>query len=171
MVVYNAVTTPMKRVLQDKSIPDSVKLATLEIANDSGILLAANKAGKALKPSVFQNTKLLEGEMVRVYDELVQIWGRATGKGVIEPLDYIHKRSDFEDWITAVDVVPMKGQKAVDDFEQQAMTALNKYYDDWEVRLREQGLIGNNQFYKRDISRRQLRIEELKEILKQLRKR
>ena len=73
----------MKRVLQDKSIPDSVKLATLEIANDSGILLAANKAGKALKPSVFQNTKLLEGEMVRTYDELVKIWGRSTGKGVI----------------------------------------------------------------------------------------
>ena len=35
--LYNVVTTPMKRVLQDKSIPDSVKLATLEIANDSGI--------------------------------------------------------------------------------------------------------------------------------------
>ena len=28
--LYNAVTTPMKRVLQDKSIPDSVKLTTLK---------------------------------------------------------------------------------------------------------------------------------------------
>ena len=168
--LYNAVTTPMKRVLQDKSIPDSVKLATLEIANDSGILLAANKAGKALKPSVFQNTKLLEGEMVRTYDELVKIWGRATGKGVIDPMDYMHKRSDFEEWVTAVDVKAMKGQKAANDYEQQAMTALNKYYDAWEVRLREQGLIGNNQFYKRDISRRQLRIEELNENLKAVKK-
>ena len=81
-------------------------------------------------------------------------------------MDYMHKRGDFEDWITAVDVKAMKGQKAADDYEQQAMTALNKYYDAWEVRLREQGLIGSNQFYKRDISRRQLRIEELNENLK-----
>ena len=28
--LYNAVTTPMKRVLQDKSIPDSVKLQRLK---------------------------------------------------------------------------------------------------------------------------------------------
>ena len=76
----------MKRILQDKSIPDSVKLTTLEIANDSGILLAANKAGKALRPSVFQQSKLLDGEMVRVYDDLVQIWGKSTGKGVIKTI-------------------------------------------------------------------------------------
>ncbi len=168
--LYNAVTTPMKRVLQDKSIPDSVKLATLEIANDSGILLAANKAGKALKPSVFQNTKLLEGDMVKTYDELVKIWGKSTGKGVTQNLDYMHKRKDFEEWVTAVDVKAMKGQKAADDYEQQAMTALNKYYDEWEVRLREQGLIGNNQFYKKDIARRKLRIDELNENLKSVKK-
>ena len=67
-------------------------------------------------------------------------------------MDYMHKRGDFEDWITAVDVKAMKGQKAADDYEQQAMTALNKYYDAWEVRLREQGLIGKKKETFQDVN-------------------
>jgi len=164
--LYKSVTTPMKRILQDKNIPDSVKLTTLEIANDSGILLAANKAGKSLRPSVHQNAKLLDGEMVQVYDDLVQIWGKSTGKGAIKPLDYLHKRSDFESWVERVDAKIIRGEKAADNFESEAMSALNKFYDDWEVRLRKEGMIGSNAFYKTDIKKRQNRIDFLEKKLK-----
>ena len=159
--LYKAATTPMKRVLQDPDIPESVKITTLEIANDAGVLLAANKKGKAFKPSVFQNAKLLEGEMVQSYDQLLSIWGKSTSKGVTSAMDYVYKRGDFEDWLENVDAKAMQGIKPADDFESQAMSVLNNFYDRWETRLREEGMIGNTLFYRKDIARRERAVEVL----------
>jgi hypothetical protein len=159
--LYKSATTPMKRILQDEAIPDSVKLTTLEIANDAGILLAANKQGKAIKPSVFQNTKLLEGEWVAAYDELLRYWGQSTRQGVTNPLDYLYKRKDFEDWLTNVDAKAIKGLKPADDFESKAMSVLNNFYERWEARLKKEGMLADNDFYVRDIAKREARIELL----------
>jgi hypothetical protein len=163
--LYKSATTPMKRVLQDPDIPESVKVTTLEIANDAGILLAANKKGKAFKPSVFQNAKLLEGEMVQSYDQLLSIWGKSTGRGVTSAMDYVYKRSDFEEWLESVDAKAMQGIKPADDFESQAMSVLNNFYDRWETRLREEGMIGDTPFYRKDIARRERAIEVLQDKL------
>ena len=123
--LYKAVTTPMKRVLTDDTIPNSVKLRTLKIANDSGVLLAANKQGQKVGNSVYQNAKLLEGEWVRVYDDTMNIWGQSTGKGVTQALDYTFQRKDFETWLEGVDSKAMRGIEPADDFEAQAMMKLN----------------------------------------------
>jgi hypothetical protein len=157
--LYTAVTTPMKRVLTDSEIPNSVKLRTLEIANDSGILLAANKKGQKIGNSVFQNAKLHEGEWVGVYDELMEVWGQSTGEGVLSPLDYTYNRADFEDWITAVDAKAMRKVEPANDFEAQAMERLNTFYANWEVRLRDEGLIGSQSHYEKVVVDRERRIE------------
>lgn len=163
--LFKAVTTPMKRTLQDKDIPNSVKLTMLDIANDSGILLAANKKGIAFKNSVFQNAKLRDGEWVQTYDSLVNIWGESTGRGVTQPADYMYKRTDFEDWLTDVDSKAMRGEKPASDFESRAMENLNTFYSKWESRLSERGLIGNKSFYIRDIAKRQARNDDITGIL------
>ena len=163
--LYKSATTPMKRVLQDKELPESVKVTMLEIANDAGILLAANKQGKAFKSSVYQNAKLLDGEWVQVYDELVNAWGESTKKGVTQAMDYMYKRSDFEAWLTKVDEKSMKGLKAADEAEARAMKQINDFYTRWEKRLREEGLIGDLAFYKKDVKRRLRRIEVLEREL------
>jgi len=165
--LYKGVTTPMKRILQDKSIPDSARITALEIANDAGILLAMNKQGKALRPSVFQNSKLLEGEWVQAMDEMLITWGESTKKGVTNPLDYHFKRRDFEEWLQMVDTKAMKGIKAADDFEARAMATLNKYYDTWEIRLREQGMIGSSRFYADELKRKEAKIVKLQKQLDQ----
>ena len=159
--LFKSVTTPMKRVLQDKAVPNSVKLTMLEIANDAGILLNANKQGFAIKNSVSQNAKLRDGEWVQTYDEIVSIWGESHGKGVTQPLDYMYKRKDFEQWLTEVDSKAIRGQKPADDFEAKAMDALNNFYSKWESRLSERGLIGNKGFYLNDIAKRQSRIDTI----------
>ena len=159
--LFKSVTTPMKRVLQDEKVPNSVKLTMLDIANDAGILLNANKQGFAIKNSVFQNAKLRDGEWVQAYDEMVSIWGESQGSGVIKPLDYMYKHSDFEDWLTEVDSKAMRGQKPADDFEAKAMDQLNNFYSRWESRLSERGLIGNKGFYIRDIDKRQAKIDDI----------
>ena len=155
--LYKGVTTPMKRVLTDDTIPNSVKLRTLKIANDSGVLLAANKQGQKVGNSTYQNAKLLEGEWVRVYDETLKIWGDSTGEGVINPLDYVYKRKDFETWLEGVDSKAMRGIEPADDFEAQAMASINKFYEQWEQRLSEQGLIGTTPYYERFIANREQR--------------
>lgn len=157
--LYTSVTTPMKRVLTDSEIPNSVKLRTLEIANDSGILLAANKQGQKVGNSVFQNAKLHEGEWVGVYDDLMDVWGQSTGEGVLSPLDYTYNRADFEDWITAVDAKAMRKAEPANDFEAQAMERLNTFYANWEVRLRDEGLIGSQSHYEKVVVDRERRIE------------
>ena len=151
----------MKRVLQDEAVPNTVKLTMLDIANDAGILLNANKQGFAIKNSVFQNAKLRDGEWVQAYDEIVSIWGESHGKGVTQPLDYMYKRKDFEQWLTEVDSKAIRGQKPADDFEAKAMDALNNFYSKWESRLSERGLIGNKGFYLNDIAKRQSRIDTI----------
>lgn len=168
-VLFKAVTTPMKRVLQDKKVPNTVKMTMLEIANDAGILLNANRQGFAVKNSVFQNAKLRDGEWVQTYDSIVSIWGESKGTGVFKPLDYMHKRGDFEDWLTEVDSKAMRGQKPADDFEAKAMDQLNNFYSKWESRLNERGLIGNKGFYMKDIKRREAKIEDINKTMERYR--
>ncbi len=163
--LYKAVTTPMKRILTDDNIPNSVKLNTLKIANDSGILLAANKQGKKVGNSVYQNAKLLEGEWVKAYDDMLNIWGQSTGKGVTNPLDYTFQRKDFETWLEGVDSKSMRGIEPADDFEARAMDTLNKFYQNWEERLSEQGLIGSAPYYEKFIVGRERRIEGVQKKL------
>lgn len=167
--LFKSVTTPMKRVLQDEKVPNSVKLTMLDIANDAGILLNANKQGFAIKNSVFQNAKLRDGEWVQAYDEMVSIWGESQGSGVVKPLDYMYKRSDFEDWLTEVDSKAMRGQKPADDFEAKAMDQLNNFYSRWESRLSERGLIGNKGFYIRDIDKRQAKVDSINSSIERYR--
>jgi len=167
--LFKSVSTPMKRVLQDTSVPNSVKLTMLDIANDAGILLAANRQGFAIKNSVFQNAKLRDGEWVQAYDEMVTIWGESQGTGVTKPLDYMYKRNDFEEWLTSVDSKAMRGEKPIDDFEAKAMDQLNNFYSKWESRLNEQGLIGSKGFYLRDIDKRQAKVDDINSTLERYR--
>ena len=163
--LYKAVPTPMKRILTDNNVPNSVKLTTLKIANDSGILLAANKQGQKIGNSVYQNAKLLEGEWVKVYDETINIWGESTGEGVVNPLDYTFNRKSFETWLEGVDSKAMRGIAPADDFEARAMASLNKFYENWEQRLNEQGLIGSAPYYEKFILGRERRIEDAQKRL------
>jgi len=163
--LYKAVPTPLKRILTDDNVPNSVKLTTLKIANDSGILLAANKQGQKIGNSVYQNAKLLEGEWIRVYDETMNIWGESTGEGVVNPLDYTFNRKSFETWLEGVDSKAMRGIAPADDFEARAMASLNKFYENWEQRLNEQGLIGSAPYYEKFILGRERRIEDAQKRL------
>ena len=159
--LYKGVTTPMKRILTDESIPNSVKLNTLAIANDAGVLLSGNKSGQALKPSVYQSSKLYEGEWVSVYDELQKIWGESTGEGVVAPLDYMWKRADFETWLTEVDRKAIQKIEPANDFEARAMESLNKFYSQWETRLSDEGQIGSRKYYEDFIARREREVESI----------
>ena len=139
--LFKAVTTPMKRVLQSKLIPNSVKMTTLKIANDSGILLAMNRNNQNVGSSVHQNSKQFEGEWAVLQTELMPLWGQSTGKGVTTAFDYTLNISGFERWLENIDKKAIRGEKAANDLEAQTMDKMNTFYKNWETRLNEQGLL------------------------------
>ena len=163
--LYKSVPTPLKNVLTDKDLPNSVKLKTLQIANDAGILLVANKQGQKVGNSVFQNAKLHEGDFVRLYDDLAKTWGESSGRGVVSAMDYWPARKDFNKWLNEVDSKAMRGIEAADEFEAAAMEKLNSFYASWETRLREVGLIGTEPHYKKVIARNQEKIAKIQDRL------
>ena len=156
--LYNAVTTPMKRILQSKNIPNEVKLTTLKIANDSGVLLEMNRKGQKVGNSVFQNAKQFEGEWVALQADMMPLWGESTGKGVVSALDYTLNRSGYESWLQAIDRKAIKGEAPTDAIESQVMEKINNFYRTWETRLGEQGLIGSKASLERVIKTRETRI-------------
>jgi len=164
---YKAATTPLKRTLTDSEVPNTVKMRKLKIVNDSGILLAANKDNKKIGNSVFQNAKLHEGTWVRTNDDLLKIWGQSTGKGVLNPLDQMmpSQRKSYDQWIEDVDRKSMRGEQPVNDFEAQAMEKLNKFYGDWQVNLKDRGLIGSSGHYKKVIANRESQMKILEKRL------
>ncbi len=163
--LFTGVTTPMKRILTDQSIPNSVKLRTLGIANDSGILLAGNKIGQKFGNSVFQEAKLHEGEWVGVYDELKDIWGQTTGKGVTDPLDYMPQRKVFNEWLAEIDEKAIRRSTPANELESRAIQKLNTFYENWEVRLRDEGMIGNQKFYESFVAKREVRLADIQKRL------
>ena len=159
--LYKAVSTPVKRTLQDEDLPNSVKLDLLGLANDNGLLLSGNRRGKALDPSVFILSKLREGEMVQVYDDLMSIHAEASGLGRRDVLDYNPQRKAFEDWAEEIDRKAITGEKAANAYEEKAISRINEFYSTWEARLREQGLIGDAPYFKRAIEYKTKKIDEV----------
>ena len=163
--LFKGVTTPMKRVLQSKVIPNSVKMTTLKLVNDSGILLAMNRNNQKVGSSVFQNSKQFEGEWAVLQNDLMPLWGKSTGKGVTGAFDYTKNISGFEKWLENIDKKSIRGEKAADDIEAQAMDKMNAYYKNWETRLSEQNLIGSAPTLKKFIAGRETRITKTQRIL------
>tara|TARA_R110000782_G_scaffold93092_1_gene176559 strand:- start:111 stop:4523 length:4413 start_codon:yes stop_codon:yes gene_type:complete len=163
--IFKSVTTPMKRVLQNPNIPDSVKVKTLMIANDSGILLAMNRNGKKIGSSVWQNAKQFDGEWVMLQDDLQDLWGQSTGNGTVSALDYTYNRSGFESWLEGIDKKAIRGEAPANDIEAQVMNKINNFYEVWETRLSDTGEIGSKPALERVIALREVRIEKVKKNL------
>lgn len=163
--IFKAATTPMKRVIQDPDIPDSIKIKTLMIANDSGVLLAMNRNGKKIGSSVFQNAKQFDGEWIMLQDDVMDLWGQATGDGTISALDYTYNRSGFEAWFEAIDKKAIRGEAPANDIEAQVMNRTNSFYQNWEKRLTETNLIGTKPSLERVIATYEKRVESTKSKL------
>lgn len=163
--LFKAVTTPMKRVLQSKILPNSVKMTTLKIVNDSGILLAMNRNNQKIGSSVYQNSKQFEGEWAVLQNDLMPLWGESSGKGVTSAFDYTLNISGFEKWLENIDKKSMRGERPADNIESQVMDKMNNFYKTWETRLNEQGMIGSKPVLQKFITGREIRIKKTQDIL------
>ena len=121
---------------------------------------------------------------MQVYDELRNIYGAEFGKGKQTFLDYDvggitqkvaekvkaqPENMSFQQYITELNKKRMRGEAASTDAESRGMKLLDDFYETWEKRLNQTGLIGNQAFYKNksillegDIAKRQAIVDNLK---------
>lgn len=164
-VFYKFVTTPMKRVLQNKKLGDVTKRAMLMMGGDSGILVNANKNGAKIGASVYQKAQMRNGEWVQVHDNLMKLYEREydLGEQVFPDVDLRttnqklqglggKRVQTYQEWIAEVNRKRIVGEKPKSDAEAEAITAIDNYYQQWSDRLQEVGMLGGDNFYSRQLS-------------------
>ncbi len=141
--LYKGVTNPYKRVLQSKEYSQDAKLAMIRLIGDHGTALQAQQNGAKAPDSVYINASAYEGEWVRRYDELLDIYGQITGKGkpVEAKFDYLFRRKGFETWLEETWKKSLKDPKglAMTELEQKAVRSWNEFFQTWEDRLKKTG--------------------------------
>ena len=184
-VMYEGVTTPVKRTLQNKKVPDSTKLTTVKLVGDSGTLLNINRHGGKAGASVYQRAQTRNGEWVQVNDNLIGLYEREykMGPQMFPDVDVRSKAQaiqnftgkqvrTYQDWIADVNRKRIKNEKPTSDAEAEAMKAIEDYYTTWGERLEEVGMLGGEKYYtrqmiwiERDIARLQKEIVDLQKTV------
>ncbi len=157
------VFTPLK-TLVNSNAPNKVKMFGLDLAQDGGFITNLNKEGVSLGQSVYMRQFPYKGEVADVYMKLQDLWAKDGEKNLTRFLTYnvtdgMNKMTrmgkqtkakdvSFSDWALNVNEQRMNKVKSDSDFQNQAMQLLDNFYDKWEKRLRESGLIGDDVFYK-----------------------
>lgn len=140
---YKGVTNPYKRVLQSKEYSQDAKLAMIRLIGDHGTALEAQQNGMKAPESVYINASAYEGEWVRRYDELLDIYGQITGKGkpVEAKFDYLFRRQGFNTWLEETWKKSLKDPKGLSmtELEKKAVRSWNEFFQTWEDRLKKTG--------------------------------
>ena len=163
-IVYKVLSTPSKRRYQSKD-PTSVKAVVYDISGDSGQNHVQHKYGQARGPSVYQLSKIREGEWVAVHDVLRKIYGDFSGK-TLKPLDIdisdtisrVTKQQTYGDWLSTTYTKILKGTEELTDIEKRVKSQVDGFMQRWEKRLREQGIIGDSASIQKDLNKTRLRI-------------
>ena len=175
-IIYKALSTPYKRLLQSAN-PTSVKAVGYDIGGDSGQASVLHKYGQSRGPTVYQLSKIREGEWVQVHDELRKIYGEFSGK-TLRPLDIdisdtisrVTKQQTYGDWLSTTYTKILKGTEELTDIEKRVKSQIDGFMTRWEERLREQGIIGDSVTIKKQFDKTRLRIIKDTRILDDLAK-
>ena len=185
--MFKFVTTPMKRILQS-NITNSGKKAILQLANDSGLALTANRFGYSMGPSVYQKAKVMEAEWVQSHRTLQNIWAKSIGTKAVEPLGIdvtnlventgkikaritgTGQSRTYGDFLKQVSEKRIKGIDGANDFEKDAIEAMNKFYKKWEDRLEDAGLLGSRRSLEADNNIIEMRLRQLEDDITKYKK-
>ncbi len=165
--MYKGITTPMKRVLQNENLPDFVKFSFVKLAGDSGVKLNLHKYGIAIDPSVYQKSKIREGEWVSVYDQLVKLYTKETDQKILNPggFDYnLTNNRHFIQWLEDLELKRIQNIKSESTVAREAQNLLTKFWETWRVRLDSEGLLGGKNYLQIAIQRTKTRIETKQKI-------
>ena len=160
---YKAIPTPLKSALSS-AIPTITKLDFVKLIGDSAMNLTKTKFGLATENSVYQLSKIREGEWVATHDVLRTIYKEQFGKNLYamdididDAVSRLRKRTTYHDWLEGTYTKILKGEKLT-DIEKRVKSQIDSFFERWETRLRDAGIIGDTASIAKDIERKQLRV-------------
>ena len=178
-VFFNMIPTPMKRIYQG-DYSDDVKEVFAIAFNDNGMTHAMNSAGTPTPQSVYVRSAVHQGRWVKANDELTRAWASETNASPASRLDInlsnaarTATRSDdtFRKWLTRVSEKRIQGDEAnMTEGELKAVSTINKYFGDSEVRLEDVGLLSSRKGIEQQVEMLNKEIADLNSSLDNIRK-
>ena len=173
-VFFKMVPTPMKSIFQG-DYSDEVKEIFSVAYGDNGMTHAMNSVGRPTPQSVYVRSAVHQGRWVKANDELTRIWASETGASPASRLDInfsnaartaTRSEDTFRKWLTNVSEKRIQGDEAnMTEGELNAVSVINKYFGDSEVRLEEVGLLSSRKGLERQIEMLEKEITDLKSSL------
>ena len=151
--LFTAVSTPMKRALQD-NIPSSVKETFVKAYGDAGLTLNLNSIGLPTPQSAYQRIAVDQARWVQVNDDLMKLWAADTGATPKTVLDVntvdLSRRitrsgQTFADWSAELNRKRIAGVTDLTENEIKGIESINRYFDEAESRLTQQGLLQSDE--------------------------
>ena len=158
--LYRAATTIGKRVFQDDTLDDETKRLAYSIFGDNGMRMVAHQNDQVLGTSVFVEQAQYKAELNTLYSELLSVQAKASDTGNMNFYGYPLKPREFNDFINEASRKRIKGEAPTDQFEQQAINQMDEFFNRWETRLKEVGLIGTLPHYERRLDFLKIKMDE-----------
>ena len=147
---FKFATSPFKRTMLNDEVPIEVKQFQYDIDGDLGQLHNAHVNGQTLGRSVHIDQPKYRAEFAVLYSKMLSAFGRAQSEGVIKFLDYpLGKQRKFDEFITRINEKRIDGLKGDNAIEEELINSLNIFAKKWENRLRDTGLIGTLDHFKK----------------------
>ena len=152
---YRGVTNPYKRVLQNKEYSQETKLDLIKLIGDHGTALEGNFMGYKMPHSIYIKASEYESEWVKAHDQLLEIYGEITGKGVpVESkMDYNFGRKRYDQWLEDTWKKSVTDNANMTPLENKAKDVWNKFFKQWEDRLAETGHLATDASLRRRIDK------------------
>ncbi len=138
---------------------NNVKRTSLLISGDSSTLYVGQKSGLTLPPSVYVDTKLRKGELIRIDNDLTRIWSEATDAAGKTANIYrratntvIDGAPDLDTWLESVAVKMIKNDPNMTPHELAAAERMKLFFDGVGDEAVEHGVIGSGAFLKSKIA-------------------
>lgn len=187
-----AVSTPLKRIVNSK-LPNIFKVNVMNLAADGGMILNTHKLGFSMGQSVHMSLPFYKGEVHKAIKGLRELWAEEGKKSATTLLQYdfsnavaknnnrlaylpnkflgtkFKKDITFEEFTTRINEYRIKNIKPKTDVEARAVKIIDEFYDKWEVRLKETGMIGSQKYFEGLQVVRANQLKEFQEKLSKLR--
>ena len=149
---FKFATSPFKRHMQNEKATIASKKFHYDIVGDNGQLTKAHQNGQTLGRSVFVEQKQYQAELYKMYNDMFTVFAQADNKGVTRIFDYAFdgvkpRQRDMMEFLDTVSKKRILKQKPANMYEGQIMNMLDEFYNKWEQRLLDTGLIGTRKFY------------------------
>lgn len=165
---------PLRTVMRS-SMPNKAKLQFLKLMDSTGIQMRLHEYGITLGPSVEGLVRTDFGNAAAMLDDVDVLYrqrfnlgeqGSSIFSGRDVNLESMAKRpsgEDFDSWINEVNRRRILGEEQPGALEKAAEARITKYFDDWEAKLVDEGLLHTKKLLNRRITKIKARVAELED--------